>query len=900
MKKRGLSILLALCMVLALLPVMSAPAQAAVIGDDYPYRGQSSGTDPWNFIKGNCTSFVAWRLNHANGVAFHNYYGGVHWGNASNWGYAAEQIGITVDSNPTVGSVAWISGGHVAWVAEVNGNNVTVEEYNWESDYRYHTITWPKSHYSGFIHINDFIPDSNIYPNSLYVYLIQVAPWRHLTANGGNVELASQNASIPKQIWHFVRQDDGSFKIFNEYNGYALDVTGAGTTSGTNVGVYWENGNNAQKWFVHQYDNGSIILTPYINTNLAMDVTGGGTNIQIYDRNFTAAQYFTPYLLSNDGDNYAKPSKPAASSVTTSEAVAGTPVTISWTNSALVNKWDARTYTLTVKDSSGNAVLSKADLTDTSCSFTFPEAGTYTAQVTAVNTMYYDYKTVGSAKTITVKPAAKIVQLDANGGTVSPEQISVIPGGTYGALPTPTRPGYQFIGWYTSSTNGDLVSEKSAVKENVDELYAHWERVYPEKGGNIYIRGSQVVRCDKTVTNVVVPDQVDGKNVSSIFAGVFSNAAYLRTLVLPTHLISIYRGNFLNCPALNAVYIPAYNNISLTTFWVGVDDDYSELNMDVYYGGTESDWNQIWYHTDDARSHSEPFNGTGDHITVHYNCDSPLNFAITQQPQDAETQNGAAAEFSVAVASGNGVTYQWQYLPTGTSEWINCTESGSDTDVLQIPASNERDGQRFRCVVTDAFETTLTSDAAALTVKSSEQTNPFTDVAEGKFYYDPILWAISQNPQVTTGVTDTSFMPDRICTRAHVVTFLWRANGCPEPANMTSSFKDVKETNKYYYKAVLWAAEQGITTGYSDGTFRPDDECTRGQVVTFLWRAKGQPTPSSASIPFTDVPAGKYYTTAVLWALQNNITKGRTATTFGPDDACTRGHVVTFLYRAYA
>ena len=178
-------------------------------------------------------------------------------------------------------------------------------------------------------------------------------------------------------------------------------------------------------------------------------------------------------------------------------------------------------------------------------------------------------------------------------------------------------------------------------------------------------------------------------------------------------------------------------------------------------------------------------------------------------------------------------------------------------------------------------------------------TNPFKDVAKGKFYFDPVLWAISQDPQITTGVTKTTFEPDRVCTRAHVVTFLWRANGCPEPTNTTNTFKDVPN-GKYYTKAVLWAAEQGITTGYKDGTFRPDDECTRGQVVTFLWRAKGQPAPASTSNPFKDVPAGKYYTTAVLWALENNITKGRTSTTFGPDDSCTRGHVVTFLYRDMA
>ena len=178
--------------------------------------------------------------------------------------------------------------------------------------------------------------------------------------------------------------------------------------------------------------------------------------------------------------------------------------------------------------------------------------------------------------------------------------------------------------------------------------------------------------------------------------------------------------------------------------------------------------------------------------------------------------------------------------------------------------------------------------------------NPFVDVAAGKFYFEPVLWAFYSDPQVTSGVTKTTFEPDRVCTRAHVVTFLWRANGCPEPANLNSNFKDVKDTSKYYYKAVLWAAEQGITTGYSDGTFRPEAECTRGQVVTFLWRSKGQPAPTSTTNPFSDVANGKYYTTAVLWALENNITTGRTPTTFGPNDSCTRGHVVTFLYRAYA
>ena len=215
MKKRGLSILLALCMVLALLPVMSAPAQAAVIGDDYPANLKAykidAITDDWGFFNRECTSFVAWRLNSTNGVAFHNYYGGPHWGNASNWGYAAQQIGITVDMNPAVGSVAWMSGGHVAWVAEVSGDNVTVEEYNWDGDGLYHKYTWPKSHYTGFIHIKDLgapFPLNRDLADDFYAAIIMQDGWKHIAANGDNVEIASQNLNDPKQHWHFKNTTD--------------------------------------------------------------------------------------------------------------------------------------------------------------------------------------------------------------------------------------------------------------------------------------------------------------------------------------------------------------------------------------------------------------------------------------------------------------------------------------------------------------------------------------------------------------------------------------------------------------------------------------------------------------------------------------------------------------------
>ena len=174
----------------------------------------------------------------------------------------------------------------------------------------------------------------------------------------------------------------------------------------------------------------------------------------------------------------------------------------------------------------------------------------------------------------------------------------------------------------------------------------------------------------------------------------------------------------------------------------------------------------------------------------------------------------------------------------------------------------------------------------------------FNDVTEGVYYYDAVEWAVTNN--ITNGYgSDTIFNPDGTCTRGQIVTFLWRANGSPEPTSMNNPFTDVP-SNEYYYKAVLWAVENGITAGYgSDTIFNPDGACTRGQVATFLWRAAGKPAMSGAANPFTDVKAGEFYYDAVLWAVENGITNGYgSSTTFCPDITCTRGQIVTFLYRA--
>ena len=177
-------------------------------------------------------------------------------------------------------------------------------------------------------------------------------------------------------------------------------------------------------------------------------------------------------------------------------------------------------------------------------------------------------------------------------------------------------------------------------------------------------------------------------------------------------------------------------------------------------------------------------------------------------------------------------------------------------------------------------------------VKSAVSTG-FADVPANAFFADAVKWAVDKG--VTNGLTDTMFGPYEPCTRGQIITFLWRAAGSPEPKTAVS-FADVP-AGSYYAKAVAWAIENGITNGMTETTFAPDATCTRGQGVTFLYRAlKGS---AGATSSFVDVPANAFYADAVGWAVSGKVTDGTSNTTFSPDDNCTRGQIVTFLYRAY-
>ena len=256
--------------------------------------------------------------------------------------------------------------------------------------------------------------------------------------------------------------------------------------------------------------------------------------------------------------------------------------------------------------------------------------------------------------------------------------------------------------------------------------------------------------------------------------------------------------------------------------------------------------------------------------------------------------NGGYRYYTIRATAGAGGSIS----PNGNVS----VREGSDRTFTITPdkgyaVSNVKiDGKSIGAVRSYTFENVRhahTIEVSFMKAGGSPQTGVFVDVATGSYYEDAVDWAVESG--ITTGVSANRFDPNGVCTRAQAVTFLWRAAGSPKPETRTMPFTDVP-AGSYYYDAVLWAVENGITKGTSDTTFSPNMTCSRAQIVTFLWRSEKSPAAGTAN-PFADVKSTAYYADAVLWAVREDITKGTTSTTFSPDADCTRAQIVTFLWR---
>ena len=337
------------------------------------------------------------------------------------------------------------------------------------------------------------------------------------------------------------------------------------------------------------------------------------------------------------------------------------------------------------------------------------------------------------------------------------------------------------------------------------------------------------------------------------------------------------------------------------TQWVDVDETNFPANgVDVvlpYPTGTNKQDRCQMVHMLTHRGHEgeiERITASNETDGLHFHVDSLSPFGVSWTKYVAPTPGGG----------GGGVvsTYTLTFDTNGGSAIDKITkDSGTTIDLAAYKPT--RAGYTFAGwfsdkaltkAVTSVKLTANTTVYAKWTQNGGTAQNPFVDVKEGAYYYDAVLWAVEQ--KITSGTSATTFSPDASCTRAQMVTFLWRAAGSPKAENGKNPFTDVK-ADAYYYDAVLWAVEKGVTSGTSATTFSPDATVTRGQTVTFLYRNAGSPE-VSGTMPFTDVEADAYYAKAVQWAVQQKITTGTSETTFSPMSDCTRGQIVTFLYRA--
>ena len=411
-----------------------------------------------------------------------------------------------------------------------------------------------------------------------------------------------------------------------------------------------------------------------------------------------------------------------------------------------------------------------------------------------------------------------------------------------------------------------------------------------------------------SLVNVTLP-----KYLGSIGADAFFNCASLKEIQLPVSVTAIYDNAFSLCTSLETINLPialsyvGYHAFSGCASLKSIDLPYfSTINACVFYECTGLEEivipSTITYIDDDVF-----YNCTG-LKTIIFEGDLPtIAGAFTGVVADAYYPAGNATWTEDALQNYGG-TLTWHALCEDHSfgKWTpvvpaTCTETGieerecrdcgwTETRVSEPTGHIWDEGTEIE------GEMVYTCYVCGETTGEAPFVNPFTDVAEGTWYYDSVMWAVKED--ITHGVTETTFEPNGICLRGHVVTFLWRAAGSPEPETKDNPFTDVKE-GAFYYKAVLWAVENGITNGTSATTFSPNAECNRASVVTFLYRAMGEPEVTSESNPFSDVNVKAFYGPAVLWAAEKGIAKGMGDGTFGVLKACNRAQVVTFLYRTY-
>ena len=370
------------------------------------------------------------------------------------------------------------------------------------------------------------------------------------------------------------------------------------------------------------------------------------------------------------------------------------------------------------------------------------------------------------------------------------------------------------------------------------------------------------------LTSVTIPN-----SVTSIGEFVFSGCSSLTSVTIPDSVTSIGDRAFYGCKALTSVTIPD----SVTSIGNGAFSGCSALTSVIIGNGVTDIGEYAFYYCTALTGVTIPDSVTSIGERAFYGCS-----ALT------------------GVTIGNGVT------SIGYGVFSNCSSLTSVT----IPASVTSIGDKafgyyydYGYQKIDGFTIYGYPGSAAETYATENgfrffAADRFADVNGSDYFFNPVMWAVAQDPPITSGVAPGQFGPHNPCTREQIVTFLWAANGKPTPAGTGSGFSDVA-ADAWYYKPVMWAVENKITSGMPDGSFGVGQPCTRAQAMTFLWASKGKPAPASMESTFSDVSTGNWFCKAILWAAENGITKGVGNGLFGVNNTCTRAQIITFLYKAY-
>ena len=627
----------------------------------------------------------------------------------------------------------------------------------------------------------------------------------------------------------------------------------------------------------------------------------------------------------------------------------------------LTVQWTAPTYAVTLN--TGGGTINSGNVTE----YTYGVGATLPTDVTRTGYTFkgwYDNEgltgnpvtAIGGAETGNKEYWAKweantyTVTLNTNGGTINSGNVTGYTYGVGATLPTAddmTYTGYTFKGWYDNEgLTGFPVTAISDTETGNKEYWAKWEAdaytvTLNTNGGTInngnvteYTYGvgatlpTDVTRTGYTFKGWYDNENLTGSPVTAIGGTEMGNKEYWAKWEINQYTITFdTAGGSVVTPitqnygtAITAPADPTKNGYTFVGWNPEIPATMPAEDLTVTAQWT-LDLYTISYNLNNGTATGNPDSYTVESDAITLNTPTRPGYTFTGwSGTGLDGENNMTVTIPTGSTGNRTYTAHWRYNGSGHSYSYYTIKATAGTGGSISPSGNvsvregrdqtftitpdkgyavanvKIDGKSIGAVKSYTFENvrrTHTIEVIFMKANGNPQTGVFVDVATGSYYEDAVDWAVENG--ITKGTDDTHFSPDGICTRAQAVTFLWRAAGSPEPETRAMPFADVP-VGSYYYDAVLWAVENGITKGTSDTTFSPNMTCTRAQIVAFLWRSEKSPAAGTAN-PFADVKSTAYYADAVLWAVKENITKGTTSTTFSPNADCTRAQIVTFLWR---